>query len=121
MEQNQLHKEHQTQENSIPKQEKTTKNLYRPENSETASLYTFDKGQKTYDFEKCLAFLETKGKQQYGKDFSIHQKDKQIIFKLLIYFIRDEETAAKLNLKPQQRNIALGYCRLWKNHINEFV
>jgi hypothetical protein len=98
MEQNQLHKEHQARENSIPKQEKTTKNLYSPENSETASLYTFDKGQKTYDFGKCLAFLETKGKQQYGKDFSIHQEDRQIIFKLLIYFIRDEETAAKLNL-----------------------
>ena len=63
-----------------------------------ASLYTFDKGQKTYDFEKCLAFLETKGQQQYGKEFSIHQEDRPIIFKLLIYFIRDEEMAAKLNL-----------------------
>lgn len=42
--------------------------------------------------------METKGKQQYGKDFYIHQEDRQIIFKLLIYFIRDEETAAKLNL-----------------------
>lgn len=87
MEQNQLHKQHQARENSIPKHKKTTKNLYSPENSETASLYTFDKGLKTYDFEKCLAFLETKGKQQYGKDFSIHQEDSQIIFKLLIYLV----------------------------------
>ena len=98
MEQNQLHKQHQAQENSIPKQEKTTKNLYSLKNLEAANLYTFDKGQKIYDFGKCLTFLETKGKQQYGKDFSIHQEDRQIIFKLLIYFIRDEETAAKLNL-----------------------
>jgi DNA replication protein DnaC len=98
MEQNQLHKQHQAPENSIPKQEKTTKSLYSQDNSETACLYRFDKGQKTYDFEKCLAFLEAKGKQQYDKEFSIHQEDRQLIFKLLIYFIRDKETADKLNL-----------------------
>jgi hypothetical protein len=98
MEQNQPSKPHQAPGNSTPKPEKTTKNPCSPENSETAHLYTFDKGQKLYDFKKCLAFLETKGRQQYGNEFRIHQEDRQIIYKLLIYFIRDKEMAAKLNL-----------------------
>lgn len=73
------------------------KNHYSPEN-ETANLYTSDNGQKIYDFNKCLAFLEMKGRQNFGSGFRIHQQDCQIIYKLLIYFIRDEETAKQLNL-----------------------
>lgn len=65
---------------------------------ENANLYTSDNGLKIYDFKKCLAFLQTKGKQQFGNHFVIQQEDLEIIYKLLIYTIRDSEKASKLNL-----------------------
>ncbi len=65
---------------------------------ETANLYTSDNGQRIYDFKKCLAFLQTKGNEHFGNQFAIHQEDLEIIYKLLIYTIRDAEKANQLKL-----------------------
>ena len=48
-----------------------------------------------YDFGKTLAYLDIKGKLLYGPNFKIHDEDLQIIYKLLIYCIRDAENCKK--------------------------
>lgn len=54
--------------------------------------------RKIYDLQKCFDYLEYLGKQTYGQSFKISQDDKPIIYKLLIYAIRDNENAFKLGL-----------------------
>jgi energy-coupling factor transporter ATP-binding protein EcfA2 len=48
-----------------------------------------------YEFEKCLAFMEKKGKELFGAHFKIDPADYEIIFKLLAYVIGDEKNAIK--------------------------
>jgi DNA replication protein DnaC len=54
--------------------------------------------RKIYNLQKCFSYLEWQGKQTYGQTFKINQDDKQTIYKLLIYAIRDNENAFKLGL-----------------------
>lgn len=54
--------------------------------------------RKIYDSHKCFAYLEAQGRQLYGHAFEIHQDDKPLIYKLLIYAIRDQENAFRLGL-----------------------
>ena len=58
-------------------------------------------GRPVYDFTKCLAFLEGKGKELFGEHFKIYKEDHYLIYRLLLYMIGDKENAAKhrLNLK----------------------
>jgi DNA replication protein DnaC len=52
----------------------------------------------TFNFSKALNFLETKGRELYNPNFQIYPEDHENIFKLLIYFLKDETNAAKYNL-----------------------
>ena len=45
-----------------------------------------------YDFKKILAFLETKGRILFGNDFKIQKEDHYIIYKLIIYVIKDAKS-----------------------------
>jgi DNA replication protein DnaC len=56
------------------------------------------KNCKIYDLQQCYNFLEYHGKQTYGQTFKIQEEDKPIIFKLLIYAIRDKSNALQLGL-----------------------
>ena len=51
-----------------------------------------------YDFDKTLAYLEAKGKLCYGQNFRIFDEDKPIIYKLMIYIIKDEENCKKYHI-----------------------
>ncbi|MHB1105177.1 MAG: P-loop NTPase family protein [Lutibacter sp.] len=51
-----------------------------------------------YDFEKTLTYLEAKGKLCYGQNFRILEEDKPIIYKLLIYIIKDEENCKNYHI-----------------------
>ncbi len=46
--------------------------------------------QILYDFEKMLTYLDAKGKLLFGKKFKIYLEDREIIYKLCLYFIRDK-------------------------------
>ncbi|WP_422351020.1 ATPase [Flagellimonas sp.] len=46
--------------------------------------------QVLYDFEKMLTYLDAKGKLMFGKKFEIYREDREIIYKLCLYFIRDK-------------------------------
>ena len=51
-----------------------------------------------YNFDECVQYLNKKGKEQYGNHFSIHPEDYEIIFKLMVYAIKDQKNAAKMNI-----------------------
>lgn len=51
-----------------------------------------------YDFNKLLIYLNTKGKLLFGKYFQIMDEDREVIFKLCNYFIKDESNCKKLDI-----------------------
>ena len=55
-------------------------------------------GVRQYNFNKSWNYLEQTGKQKFGQKFKLNPEDKEIIYKLIIYFIRDEETCAKFGI-----------------------
>jgi DNA replication protein DnaC len=44
-----------------------------------------------YNYEEVITWLEKKGVDLYGKKFKIIESDHQIIFKLIAYFLKDEQ------------------------------
>ncbi|WP_310559294.1 ATPase [Flavobacterium sp.] len=50
---------------------------------------------KVYDFNKCLDFINYQGKTLYGHNFRINILDIPTIYKLVIYMIKDQNTALK--------------------------
>jgi DNA replication protein DnaC len=52
----------------------------------------------SFDFTKYLSLLEAKGKELYNPNFKVYAEDYEIIFKLLIYFLKDEASTEKYNL-----------------------
>lgn len=68
------------------------------EGSVVYSLGEFDGEIVTYDFDKMLAYLEVKGSLLFGKRFRIFEIDKELLFKLFNYVIKDEENCKKYDL-----------------------
>jgi DNA replication protein DnaC len=55
-----------------------------------------------FDFDRCLAFMVERGCEQFGDHFRIFPDDHGLIFKLMVYAIRDQENAERLNLNLQK-------------------
>ena len=67
--------------------------------------YTIGKlkgSEMKYDFDKILIYLDAKGKMLYGKQFQIHEDDRDIIYQLSNYFIRDKEKCEKSGMDPEK-------------------
>lgn len=64
--------------------------------------YQIHNGIKHYNFKKSWLYLQTLGKQKYGPNFQLHPQDKEIIYKLLIYIIRDEEACAEYGINLEK-------------------
>lgn len=62
------------------------------------STYEIQNNCKIYDPKKCFDFLEQLGKENYKSNFTIDPKDIPVIYKLLIYAIRDHRSALKLGI-----------------------
>jgi energy-coupling factor transporter ATP-binding protein EcfA2 len=58
------------------------------------SLGTMRGNQILYDFDKMLVYLDAKGKLLFGQKFKIYKEDRDILYKLCLYFIQDR-TACK--------------------------
>ena len=57
--------------------------------------FEIQNGYKIYDFNKCLDFIDYQGRTHYGHNFRINILDIPTIHKLLIYMIKDHNTALK--------------------------
>ena len=55
-----------------------------------------------YDFPKILTYLQAKGKILFGEHFRIYEEDRDLLYSLSNYFIRDIENCKKLKLDPHK-------------------
>lgn len=55
-----------------------------------------------YDFKKIIIYLEAKGQLLFGRQFKIYDEDREILFKLCNYAIRDFGTCRKLGIDPNK-------------------
>jgi len=53
------------------------------------SLGTMQGNQILYDFDKMLIYLDAKGKLLFGQKFKTYKEDRDILYKLCLYFIQD--------------------------------
>lgn len=53
------------------------------------ALGTMRGNQILYDFDKMLIYLDAKGKLLFGQKFKIYREDRDILYKLCLYFIQD--------------------------------
>lgn len=51
-----------------------------------------------YDYRDVIAWIENKGQQLYGARFRIIESDHAVIYRLISYFLRDEQTAFQFNI-----------------------
>lgn len=58
-------------------------------------LGKYHNNQITYDFNNTLEYLEAKGKERYGNHFKIYKEDHELIYKLMIYTIKDQKACAE--------------------------
>ena len=68
------------------------------EGSVQYTLGGFKNNHILYDFDKMLIYLNAKGKLLFGKKFRIFEEDREILFKLCNYYIKDEENCKKLGI-----------------------
>ena len=68
------------------------------EGSEQYQLGELKGNHILYDFEKILVYLDAKGKLIFGENFKIYEEDRDILYKLCNYTIRDYYTCKKLNI-----------------------
>lgn len=90
----QLRRHPEPVEGRPPKQNAMKANIQLP--------YDIIDGYRVYDFKRSLSYLQHMGQKQFGSKFKLHPADRQIIYKLIIYFIRDEENCRKYGLDLQK-------------------
>ena len=61
-----------------------------------------------YDYDTCIRLMEKKGKELFGANFQIIETDKPIIKRLLVYFLKDDASAEKLNMSFQKGILLTG-------------
>lgn len=60
--------------------------------------YVIENGIRHYNFKRSCQYLSYLGKQKFGTNFRLHNEDKEILYKLLVYAIGDEEGCKGLGL-----------------------
>jgi energy-coupling factor transporter ATP-binding protein EcfA2 len=55
-----------------------------------------------YDYDKAIEWLCTRGKQTYGEHFSILDCDRELITKLISYFLKDELKMKQYAINPNK-------------------
>jgi DNA replication protein DnaC len=51
-----------------------------------------------YNYPEIIVWLDKKGVELYGKKFKITESDHQIIYKLIAYFLRDEQMCCQFHI-----------------------
>jgi predicted AAA+ superfamily ATPase len=61
-----------------------------------------------YDYELILKRLEKRGVEFYGKQFKILEEDKELLHKLLCYFLKDASAASQLGINLEKGILLTG-------------
>ncbi|WP_235922010.1 P-loop NTPase family protein [Flavobacterium phycosphaerae] len=54
--------------------------------------------QSHFDYSDILIWIEKKGQELYGSHFKIMDSDQPVVYRLIAYFLKDEQTAFRYNL-----------------------
>jgi hypothetical protein len=73
------------------------------------------------DLNWCLSFLEKHGKQRFGANFHIYPEDHPTIHKLLIYFLRHEKDANRLDINLDKGIFLAGPVGCGKSSLMELM
>lgn len=65
-------------------------------------------GQRVFNFQKTLRYIQYLGKKQYGENFIIHRKDVVTLHRLIIYTIHEEEQCKKHNIDLNKGILLIG-------------
>ncbi len=61
-----------------------------------------------FHFQECISFLEKTGSKIYGPKFKVLEEDYPIIFRLLVYFFKDQKNAAEFDLDLRKGILLMG-------------
>ena len=64
--------------------------------------------QSHYNYEEVCSWIEKKGIELYGKRFQIIESDLPVIYKLIAYFLKDEQSAYQHNLDFNKGVLLIG-------------
>jgi hypothetical protein len=84
------------QTNCIPTQTKITQNLCNKNISDG-----WDE-PLPHGFSECLDFITKRGKDLFGQHFRVEMDDYEIIYKLVIYFLKRQDLATKYNINLEK-------------------
>lgn len=65
---------------------------------ETSAVQQIKTIQSHYDYQEVITWIQTKGQNLYGSHFKILETDYPIIYKLIAYFLKDEQSCFQLNI-----------------------
>lgn len=85
------------------------------------SLGEFEGKKMLYKFEKMLTYLNAKGKRLFGKDFYIWDENIDILYRLCLYMIRDDEACKKLGIDLDKNILLTGPVGCGKTTIMKLV
>lgn len=86
---------------------------------EQVEHYVIRDNFKYYDFEKTMSYLNKYGKTKFGEKFQIQRSDSKILYKLMIYAIRDEENCKKHKLDLDKGILLIGKIGCGKTSLME--
>ncbi len=61
-----------------------------------------------YNFEHYIHIMEEQGRRLFGSHFRIYPEDHKLIYKMLVWFLRDRENAAKQDISLQKGLLLTG-------------
>ncbi len=73
-----------------------------------SETFKLENNYRHYSLEQCYNYLQQVGKKTYGAHFNLNRLKGEILYKLLIYAIRDEVNALKLQLDLQKGLLLMG-------------
>ena len=72
--------------------------IINPTEQTTSTLQPTKTIPSHYNYEEVIVWLEKKGVEVYGNHFKILENDYPIVFKLIAYFLKDEQMCFQLNI-----------------------
>ncbi len=84
-------------------------------------LGKLEENQILYDFEKILFYLDAKGKLLFGEDFKIYDKERELLYKLSNYFIKNKEKCNALNIDLNKGILLTGPVNCGKTSLMKLV
>ena len=64
--------------------------------------------QSHYNYNQVLEWLENKGKDLFGNQFTVLEQDHPIYFRLMAYFLNDEQTCFQFGIDPSKGILLTG-------------